>query len=75
MITVELNPEQYAEKCRVLADKGVVLTGTSGTVVGRGCTVAYNYDGKGLLTISILSAPFGTKNIVEGHIRQWLGVA
>lgn len=73
MITAQLTEEQFEQKRQQLADNGVVLTGNSGTVSARGCTITFGYTG-GLLTVNVDKAPFGMHGVAEREIRSWLGV-
>lgn len=73
MITAQLTEEQFEQKRKQLADNGVVLAGSSGTVSAKGCTITFSYSG-GLLTVNVDKAPFGMHGMAEREIRQWLGV-
>lgn len=58
MITFELDPEQYAQKCKALSARhGLDICGNEGTVEKMGATIKYRYDGS-TLTLDITDKPF-----------------
>jgi len=57
-------PDRYERIQQVLEEKlGEIVTGNAGDIDEDGGDIQYNYDGKSILTISIIRAPhkFGFK--------------
>ncbi|HWZ51182.1 MAG TPA: hypothetical protein VNW54_06940 [Granulicella sp.] len=72
MIQIPLTAEEFQTKANQLAEQGIVITGTEGTIEKMGVKASYLYQ-DGLLTITILDKPFFlSEDMCEKQLRAWL---
>lgn len=71
-IIISITPTQLEVARQRLAQGGVMLIGTRGTVESMGVKLAFNYDGVGTLVLTVLSKPwYLPMGVVTQHIIGW----
>ena len=81
-MTFDLTKEQYDEKEGRLVTMGqkngfdvsleTTINGTLGNISGRGIVASYVYDGKSLLTVTVLHEPiFLPESVIKSKITEW----
>lgn len=72
MIELPMTDDQFAAATRRLAQNGIALTGSAGTLTKDGVTAKYEHAA-GLLRISILEKPFLLpESLIEGRLKAYL---
>lgn len=70
-MTISITPEQLAAKEAVLAQNGIVITGTSGEVNSHGCVIDYTYADP-VLALTVRSHPFlAPESLVESKLAAF----
>ena len=72
MIEVPMTDAQFATATRRLADNGIQLSGSTGTLSKDGITAKYEHA-EGKLRITILDKPFLLpQSMIEGRLKAYL---
>lgn len=72
MISVKLTPEQFDAKCVQLAQQGITLSGSTGTISHNGVSVKYAYDGHNLIADVTHKPFFISQAVAEDKLKEWL---